>query len=264
MYSTTFAQRFELILEAYRNETALFEAIPASSLHEGQGWKAALSGSPLEPHNSAMIYENRNEAVDEVLALFEKYQVASPIRLVGAGQNVLTYLESKNHTHRYSMPLMTFTDTGQFADFKLRDGLRVELFPHTEESREKIWSIYEDVYQMPQDQALKDGFKVFFLRSERDHSYALYDGDELVSMVTVILSGETVGIWGMGTPQAHQKKGYGAELLRRVIQLESNTGKARFILWASEAGEPLYKKLGWQVCEYYSVFGAKEIDTSAH
>ena len=81
-----------------------------------------------------------------------------------------------------------------------------------------------------------------------DRIYGLWD-DELRSTVWCTGTGPVRGIWGMATPPAHQRKGYGARVLAEAIRRETRAGGNSFFLIATEQGEPLYRRLGFETLD---------------
>jgi len=77
-------------------------------------------------------------------------------------------------------------------------------------------------------------------------AYIAWDGHEPRSVVSVTCAGNTAGIFGMGTPPEHQRKGIGRALLTQVIEHHRGRGINRFYLVATDAGRPLYAGLGFE------------------
>ena len=92
MYTTTQEERFEWVMKLAQNADLFSEYLPGAQLLEGDGWNAGVSGTPFEIFNSGIIYKNRNEAADEIIAKFEEAQCAGTIKLFGAGQAVAGHL----------------------------------------------------------------------------------------------------------------------------------------------------------------------------
>jgi GNAT superfamily N-acetyltransferase len=66
------------------------------------------------------------------------------------------------------------------------------------------------------------------------------------SSVWTTRGGSTVGIWGMATPPEQQRQGAGHALLTQVIADHVERGAKLFYLIATEAGFPLYQRVGFQ------------------
>jgi GNAT superfamily N-acetyltransferase len=75
--------------------------------------------------------------------------------------------------------------------------------------------------------------------------HVAFEGGQPVSAVTVTREQHTAGLWCMATPPAHQRKGHGRALLGEVIGRLRREGVTRFFLFATAAGEPLYRSLGF-------------------
>jgi GNAT superfamily N-acetyltransferase len=79
--------------------------------------------------------------------------------------------------------------------------------------------------------------------------YGLSDRHQVVSTVTVTGDGGPTGIWAMGTATSRQRRGYGAALLTEVMRRERERGASVFFLYSSEAGYPLYDRLGFTIVD---------------
>ena len=131
-------------------------------------------------------------------------------------------------------------------DFKIREGLTARRLVPSD--LETMNAIYADVYGMGPE-IIADFDRMLFA-SDNDHTYGLFKDGEMVSLVTAMIYKDTIGIWSMGTPTAHQKNGYGEQLLRYVMKTHKEMGAKNFFLHASSAGKYLYDKCGWIVLDY--------------
>lgn len=256
MYKTTQEERLELVKKLASNADIFSEKFPEAKILEGDGWSAGVSGIPFEIFNSGLIFKNRTEAVDEIIAQFESANVSGTIKLFGAGLGVAAHLLGKGWVPRSTSPLMMWKSDNSLDNFSLREGLSVERFPSNEESRQILWDLFVIVYGNAPDE-MRDAFLKIFVVHPDDYTYALKKDGEIVSIVTAIQQGDYVGIWSMATPQAHQKQGYGAELLKYVMKLHTELGGKDFALVATDAGKVLYDKLGWTTIEHYTSYGVK-------
>ncbi len=256
MYKTTQNDRLELVMKLARNVDIFSAHLPAAQNLEGDGWSAGVSGITFEIFNSAIITKNRKEAADEVINLFDSTNVSGTIKLFGAGQGVANHLLEKGWVPRSTSPLMMWRADDSLDDFSLRDGLEVERFPPTEESRKNLWDLFVIVYGNAPDE-MRDAFLKIFVAHPDDYTYALKKNGEIVSIVTAIHQGDYVGIWSMATPPLHQKNGYGGELLKFVMKAHKELGGEDFALVATDAGKVLYDKLGWETIEHYTSYGIR-------
>ena len=72
---------------------------------------------------------------------------------------------------------------------------------------------------------------------------------ELLSTVWCTGDGDVRGIWAMGTPARHQRKGYGTRLLNETIRRETATGARSLFLMATPQGFPLYRAVGFETLD---------------
>lgn len=250
MYSTQEA-RTELAFTLAKNAFTYMQAAKKKHWQVGEGWVTTLSGEPYEMLNEVLLFGANPDSVDEALAVLAEKEVPAYIKVIGPAQNVIPRLIERGYEFKYTSPVMTWQADNSLDGFVLREGLSVRrLDPH---EAEVIWAVYKDVYEMPD--TVRAAFTSVFLTSPDDYTYALYKGDELVSLVTAMVSGDFVGIWGMGTPKVSQKNGYGGELLKHVMKVHVQMGGKLFGLFASDAGKPLYDKLQWQTIEYIPHYG---------
>ncbi|CAN2211420.1 NAT_SF domain containing protein [Candidatus Nanopelagicaceae bacterium] len=256
MYKTTQEERLDLVLKLSKNADLFSEHFPGARILEGDGWTAGVSGIPIELFNGALVFKNRNDAVDEVIAAFESANCPGTIKLFGSGLTVAGHLIEKGWVPRSTSPLMMWKADSSLESFALRDGLSVERLPSTDESRKTLWDIFVICYGEAPD-LMRDTFMKVFVVHPADYTYALKKDGEIVSIVTAVVQDDYVGIWSMATPPDHQKKGYGGELLKFVMKRHTELGAKDFALVATDAGKVLYDKLGWQTIEHYTSYGIK-------
>lgn len=89
------------------------------------------------------------------------------------------------------------------------------------------------------------------LIQENVRALVLYNGNVPVGAATTIRSGDTAGIYYVGTVKAAQGKGIGACLTTAATNLGFEMGAKAVILQASLAGEPLYERLGYRTQTRY-------------
>jgi GNAT superfamily N-acetyltransferase len=83
-----------------------------------------------------------------------------------------------------------------------------------------------------------------------------YAGGDPVSTATGIATGDAVGIFSVGTPPEHRRKGYGAWATARAVGSAFEAGASFAYLQSSEMGFGVYERLGFeQVCEYLLLSG---------
>jgi GNAT superfamily N-acetyltransferase len=76
--------------------------------------------------------------------------------------------------------------------------------------------------------------------------FMLSDGATGMSSLCTTRVGEVVGIWSMATPPQHQRKGAGRAALTSALRYHADRGATLFYLIATDAGRPLYERLGFR------------------
>lgn len=86
----------------------------------------------------------------------------------------------------------------------------------------------------------------------RESPYALFVGrveGEAVACSMAFLGGGAVGLYAIGTVPRHRGRGFGTALTHAAIEFGGRAGMGLAILHASELGEPVYRRIGFQsVC----------------
>jgi hypothetical protein len=70
-------------------------------------------------------------------------------------------------------------------------------------------------------------------------------GGEPVSVALACVSGTTVGIYNVATPQEHRRLGYGEAITWAAIRAGADLGGDHAALQASELGAPVYRSMGF-------------------
>jgi GNAT superfamily N-acetyltransferase len=76
-----------------------------------------------------------------------------------------------------------------------------------------------------------------------------------VSIIAIVCAAEVLGIYSFATLPEERRRGYGEALLRAAVAYEQRrTGVERLVLQSTEAGQPLYKRLGFREVASFSVY----------
>ena len=70
----------------------------------------------------------------------------------------------------------------------------------------------------------------------------------------VFVTGTTAGVYNVATPEEHRSKGYGWAMTAAAARVGAEQGASRAILQASEAGEPIYRRMGYATPDRYRQF----------
>jgi N-acetylglutamate synthase-like GNAT family acetyltransferase len=247
---TSYEDRLSLLQQFHQGAEAFQVKIPEGVIKKGDGWKLASIGSSFGMFNTALIYSGRKDLVAELMDAIKELNIPVDIRLVGPGLTQTGALTEHGYKNFGAAPLMIWSADDTVDSFTLRPELSVRRL--TESDLETMCVIYKDVYSMS-DEMVHD-MKKMLLASPNDYTYGLFKDNEMVSLVTAMVFNDTIGIWSMGTPTAHQKNGYGQQLLMQVMKTHKEMGAKNFFLHATVAGKFLYDKAGWMTLDYLPYF----------
>ena len=73
----------------------------------------------------------------------------------------------------------------------------------------------------------------------------LVDGRPVTTAI-IVREGSSVGVFNVGTPVAHRRRGYGGAITARVVADAFNEGASFAYLHASRMGEPVYRGIGFR------------------
>ena len=228
----------------------LFNAIENRVDENGDGWQICLTEWPYALFNRVFIHSARPEAMVEVDAILERHKIPVLINLIGSGLEHVKTLQDAGYILRGTTPFMIWMSDDSQDDFELRDGLSVKHLDAS--SLDVLKLIYKESFGL--GDAVIDLMGRLLFASPLAVTYGLFKDDEIVSAVMAIEYEGTIGVWNMATPIAHQKNGYGEQLLRHVMKRHKDLGTEKFFLNSSPAGKALYDKCGWQVLDYMPVF----------
>ena len=86
-----------------------------------------------------------------------------------------------------------------------------------------------------------------FLEVEGNDLWLAEEQGEPIGIGVFIRTGEHVGVYTMGTPPPHQRRGIGGAILNSAMAHYQERGVKRFTLGATEKGYSLYERVGFQV-----------------
>lgn len=247
---TSYEDRLSFLQQFHQGAEAFQAKIPEGVIKKGDGWNLASIGSSFGMFNTALIYSGRKDLVTELMDAIKELNIPVDIRLVGPGLTQTGALIEHGYKNFGAAPLMIWSADDSVDSFTLRPELSVRRL--TESDLDTMCVIYKDVYSLS-DEMVHD-MKKMLLASPNDYTYGLFKDNEMVSLVTAMVFNDTIGIWSMGTPTAHQKNGYGQQLLVQVMKTHKEMGAKNFFLHATVAGKFLYDKAGWMTLDYLPYF----------
>ena len=76
--------------------------------------------------------------------------------------------------------------------------------------------------------------------------FVLTVDDEPVAVSMLILLDDVANVFNVGVPPEHRRRGYGAAATWEVVRRGRERGSARTVLLASQMGEPVYERMGFE------------------
>jgi GNAT superfamily N-acetyltransferase len=108
-------------------------------------------------------------------------------------------------------------------------------------------------YGMPLEWAEQTQWPTFF--GADVFSYALYENDQPASTATVFVVGNCLNVVCVATPAPFQRKGYAEAVVRHCLnEAIRATGLRHSVLHASEAGRPLYERMGYAAVAQFTAW----------
>ena len=110
-------------------------------------------------------------------------------------------------------------------------------------------------FDMPRD--VVDGFVTDSILDDPACTMLIGSVDGIaVSCSMVVVSGRTAGVYNVGTPAEHRRRGYGAALTWAAVEHGARRGCSHSTLQASELGAPVYRSMGFvEVGRYVQLEG---------
>jgi GNAT superfamily N-acetyltransferase len=85
-------------------------------------------------------------------------------------------------------------------------------------------------------------------------AWGLFDGQELAACFTGVVEDGMFVVWSMATRREHQGHGYGHHLLHTALDRQLEHGVTESLLQSSNAGERLYRGLGYSTVEHWQLW----------
>ena len=110
-------------------------------------------------------------------------------------------------------------------------------------------------YDIPIEQGRSVVEELSFWR-EHAYGYVAYDGERPVTTATGIVADDSIFLFLVATHPEQQRRGYADAVIRHALNAASAaTGIKRTSLQATDAGRPVYARLGYrEVCTYMLVW----------
>ncbi len=209
-----------------------------------------LTPLPAADANMALVHRDDPDALDEAVSRITGYGVPALLMLAGDAEPLGAALGDE-WSHVGAMPIMSRPLAGSAPDPRVRELTADEVDVATE-LMAQAYGIAEDVARFFAANVLAE--------STAMRGHVLEQDGVPVSFVASHVQGDTMSVWCMSTPPAHARHGYGRALLGAVQAIAHATGAETGLLGATEAGYPLYERMGWETFEKWQVHlnGASE------
>ena len=197
--------------------------------------------------NAAAIYNHDPLIFEEIIKVFYEKNLPHSISLAGAGLLHAETLKARGYVNKGAAPSMAYALDPKKDHHELRSGLEVRRV-ETEADLQIIVELLTIGFEMPAEyaQALSRGP----FGNANSFRYCLFDNGVPVSTTLFVRTGNFIGCFDVLTPAEHQRKGYGDELMGWALAQHAELGDELVVLIATEAGQPLYRRRGFQFLEY--------------
>ena len=139
---------------------------------------------------------------------------------------------------------------------ELPDGYKVKGVNSRQEV-EDFSKVVKEAFDKNQEQIDKMYEEDESIVSENTIAFVIYRNDKPVSSVLTVLSEEVAGVYWVGTLEVARGRGLGSYITQIATNAGFDSGKNLVILQASEAGERVYTKLGYQTISRYRTYTIK-------
>lgn len=207
----------------------------------------ALSGEPVGDFNYALV-DRGPEAADRLFEYARRIEArALPATVFLPGRvadELAPVARDLGLQHAGKVPLMTYQPNGS----------------QPAATTYQVEQVADEAGLRAANRVLADAFAIPLAATDRAVGPELLDGPgwalflarqdgRPVSTVATIRTGNTVGVWSMGTAPEQQRRGAGRALLEEVIVRHRQAGATSFYLLATEAGKPLYRSIGFRTLD---------------
>ena len=197
--------------------------------------------------NQVVIYNRDPEILEKVIGRFHHLNILHNVFLGGAGLVHAETLKAKGYVNKLTLPLMAYALDPDLGEHKLRSGFEVKRV-ETPKDLLHAQNLMSDAYGMTFEEIEKYSRPSFGVADS--FRYNLLENGEPVSTTHLLRVGNFLAVWDLATPKEHQKKGHAEDLMRWVCATHALMGHELMALQPSTAGQPLYRRLGFQYLEY--------------
>ena len=223
--------------------------VPDSQIEVKKNEKTLLfhSGFDLAFVNQLATSDENQENFEEALKEVASWNIKCSVSLSGPALVHAETLRQRGFIASGAVPLMSYDIDDSLNDFDLRPGLRAERTTSTHNFQLNIEMI-ATTFGMSEETAA--GLLTPTIDNSTTFRYILFDGETPVSSSVFLANDYMAGCFDVVTPPEHQRKGYGEELMKFMVKEQAALGRKVIVLQATEAGQKLYRRMGFQVIDY--------------
>jgi len=232
----------------------LFRAAPGYEARLTQQASLILSGEPVADFNVAII--DAGSQAEDCLCQFDQAIKRRNLPIIvfltaEVSDQLAPVAQTLGLQKAGQMPLMTYLPSNAPAahgDYQIE---RVE----SEGGLREISGVLASAFELPLE-SVNRVLGTMLLHGHGMDIFLARENGHAVSAVQSARAGDIVGIWAMGTTSERQRKGIGRALLDYVIAYHYVREAKLFYLLATEAGKPLYERIGFRTIAEATVWVA--------
>jgi RimJ/RimL family protein N-acetyltransferase/GNAT superfamily N-acetyltransferase len=223
--------------------------VPDSQISVKQSDRTLLfhSGYDFSFVNQLATCDEDPEKFEDALTELASWNIKCSVSLSGPALVHGETLRQRGFTADGAVPLMAYAIDDSLNNFELRTGLRAERTTSSHNYQLNIDMIVK-TFGMAEETAA--GLLASTIHNPNAFRYILFDGDTPVSSSVFLTDGYIAGCFDVVTPPEHQRKGYAEELMKFMVKEQAALGRQLIVLQSSDAGQRLYRRMGYQVIDY--------------
>ena len=197
--------------------------------------------------NQVTIYDGDSDNLESALKPFYLRNCIHSVFLGGAALVHAEKLKARGYIMRAATPLMAYALDPQVDVHQLSTGLQVRRV-ESQVDLELAQRLLVSGFGLSEEIASASSQALF--KDPDSYRYLLLADGVPVSTMHFVRTKTFLACFDVTTPAVHQRNGYANELMNWALARHAAMGDELVVLLASESGQPLYRRLGFQVLEY--------------
>jgi predicted GNAT family acetyltransferase len=243
----------KLCVEAFVSTWRLMADRDLGMLEE-DGFLCAGTGGAVPYCNQAIVFAEPGDpasALATAIKFFEKRDLHFAVQ-VPHGSEVMTVIAAQGLIETAILPFMIL-DPIEDSGWRTPPA-ELEVTPARDaHDIEEINEILNVTFGMPMDSVQTFRLERFLDNDDVKMFIGRVNG-KAVTTATSIVIGETAGIFQVGTFEQHRGKGFGEVMTAQSVRAAEEAGARIAFLQASNAGFPIYKRMGFQTVTSHTMF----------